>query len=77
MKKILSPLEKEKVVPFTPENLKILQAALVAANNEGEECPICTEALSLHDPIITACKHRFGKACLLQAFERNKSCPSE
>ncbi|KAI0893841.1 SNF2 family N-terminal domain-containing protein [Annulohypoxylon nitens] len=75
VKKILSPLEKEKVVPFTPENVKILQAALVAANNEGEECPICTEALSLHDPIITACKHRFGKACLLQAFERNKSCP--
>ncbi|KAI1094882.1 SNF2 family N-terminal domain-containing protein [Rostrohypoxylon terebratum] len=75
VRNILSPLENEKVVAFTPENIKILQAALLAANNEGEECPICTDALSLHDPVITACKHRFGRACILKAFERSKSCP--
>ncbi|KAI1459303.1 SNF2 family N-terminal domain-containing protein [Annulohypoxylon moriforme] len=75
VKDVLKPLENEKVVAFTPENLKILQQALLAANNDGEECPICTDALSLHEPIITACKHRFGKPCLVKAFERDTRCP--
>ncbi|KAI2466153.1 SNF2 family N-terminal domain-containing protein [Annulohypoxylon bovei var. microspora] len=75
VKDVLKPLEKEKVVAFTPENLKILQQALLTANNEGEECPICTDAISIHDPIITACKHRFGRPCILKAFERDTRCP--
>ncbi|KAI1214140.1 SNF2 family N-terminal domain-containing protein [Annulohypoxylon truncatum] len=75
VKDVLRPLEKDKVVAFTPENLNILQQALLTASNEGEECPICTDALSLHDPIITACKHRFGRTCILKAFERDTRCP--
>ncbi|KAI0882796.1 SNF2 family N-terminal domain-containing protein [Annulohypoxylon maeteangense] len=75
VKDILRPLEGQKVVSFTRENLKILQQALLVANNEGEECPICTDAISMHDPIITACKHRFGRACILEAFKHNSRCP--
>ncbi|KAI1482385.1 SNF2 family N-terminal domain-containing protein [Daldinia eschscholtzii] len=75
VKDILRPLESKKIVDFTPENLKILQQALLTASNEGEECPICTDAISIHDPIITACKHRFGKPCIARALERDKRCP--
>ncbi|KAI1105178.1 SNF2 family N-terminal domain-containing protein [Jackrogersella minutella] len=74
-KDVLKPLEGQKMVSFTPENLKILQQALLAANNEGEECPICTDAISIHTPVITACKHRFGKPCITRAFERDTRCP--
>ncbi|KAI0838894.1 SNF2 family N-terminal domain-containing protein [Hypoxylon sp. FL0890] len=72
---VLKPLEGEQMVDFTPENLKILQDALRTANDEGEECPICTEAISIHSPVITACKHRFGKPCISRALERDKRCP--
>lgn len=72
---MLKPLEGEKLVKFTPENLKILQQALLTATNEGEECPICTDALGLHTPVITACKHRFGQACIMKALERDTRCP--
>ncbi|KAI1807585.1 SNF2 family N-terminal domain-containing protein [Daldinia bambusicola] len=75
VKDVLRPLESKKIVDFTPENLKILQQALLAANNEGEECPICTDAISIHDPSITACKHRFGKPCIARALEGDKRCP--
>ncbi|KAI2611978.1 SNF2 family N-terminal domain-containing protein [Hypoxylon sp. NC1633] len=75
VKDVLKPLEGEKLVKFTPENLKILQQALLTASNEGEECPICTDAISIHTPVITACKHRFGKPCITRAFERDTRCP--
>ncbi|OTA75280.1 hypothetical protein M434DRAFT_402689 [Hypoxylon sp. CO27-5] len=72
---VLKPLEDEKIVDFTPDNLKILQEALRTANDEGEECPICTESISIHSPVITACKHRFGKPCISRALERDERCP--
>ncbi|KAI1136949.1 SNF2 family N-terminal domain-containing protein [Hypoxylon sp. FL0543] len=72
---VLKPLEGEKMVAFTPENLQILQEALRTANDEGEECPICTEAISIHTPVITACKHRFGKPCITRALEGDERCP--
>lgn len=75
MKDVLRPLESKKFVDFTPENLQILQQALLTANNEGEECPICTDAISIHEPVITACKHRFGKPCIARALERDTRCP--
>ncbi|KAI1376930.1 SNF2 family N-terminal domain-containing protein [Hypoxylon crocopeplum] len=75
VKDVLKPLEGQDVVNFTPENLKILQDALLTATTEGEECPICTDAISIHTPIITACKHRFGKPCIVRAFERDTRCP--
>ncbi|KAI1651462.1 SNF2 family N-terminal domain-containing protein [Daldinia loculata] len=75
VKDVLRPLESKKFVDFTPENLQILQQALLTANNEGEECPICTDAISIHEPVITACKHRFGKPCIARALERDTRCP--
>lgn len=75
MKDILKPLDGEKLVNFTPENLKILQQALLTATNEGEECPICIEAISQHTPVITACKHRFGKPCITRSLEIKDTCP--
>ncbi|KAI0379818.1 SNF2 family N-terminal domain-containing protein [Hypomontagnella monticulosa] len=75
VKEVLRPLEGEKLVTLTPENLQILRQALLTANNEGEECPICTDAISVHTPIITACKHRFGKACITRALELDPRCP--
>ncbi|XXG98117.1 hypothetical protein Hte_004437 [Hypoxylon texense] len=75
VKDILKPLDGEKLVKFTPENLKILQQALLTATNEGEECPICIEAISQHTPVITACKHRFGKPCITKSLELKDTCP--
>ncbi|KAI1410851.1 SNF2 family N-terminal domain-containing protein [Hypoxylon sp. FL1857] len=74
-KDVLKPLEGEEIVEFTPDNLKILQEALRIANDEGEECPICIEAISIHTPVITACKHLFGKPCISRALERDDRCP--
>ena len=54
------------MVKFTPENLEILQKALVVGCKDGEECSICFESIDLHQPVITACKHLFGKDCILQ-----------
>ncbi|KAI1767745.1 SNF2 family N-terminal domain-containing protein [Hypoxylon sp. FL1150] len=75
VKDVLKPLDGEKLVKFTPENLKILQQALLTATTEGEECPICIEAISVHTPVITACKHRFGKPCITRSLEIKDTCP--
>ncbi len=66
VKDVLAALEGEKVVQFTKENLDILQKALVVGCKDGEECSICFESIDLHQPVITACKHMFGKDCILE-----------
>ncbi|KAI0160917.1 SNF2 family N-terminal domain-containing protein [Hypoxylon sp. FL1284] len=75
VKDVLKPLDGEEVVKLTQENVKILQQALLTATTEGEECPICIEAISTHDPVITACKHRFGAPCIMRALQTNDACP--
>ncbi|KAI1079542.1 SNF2 family N-terminal domain-containing protein [Whalleya microplaca] len=65
----------DKKVEFTPQNLKILQEALRVATKDGEECPICIDALEGHQPVITACKHRFGKPCISKVIEMSGKCP--
>ncbi|KAI0011614.1 SNF2 family N-terminal domain-containing protein [Xylariaceae sp. FL0662B] len=72
---ILQRLDDEEVVKFTPENLRILQDALRVATKDGEECPICIEALEGHQPVITACKHRFGRPCISRVIEMYGKCP--
>ncbi|CAJ2512800.1 Uu.00g009190.m01.CDS01 [Anthostomella pinea] len=72
---ILQQLDDQELVDFTDDNQKILQEALLEANNSGEECPICYDAISMHKPVITACKHRFGMKCVTEAIKRNGSCP--
>lgn len=78
VKDVLAVLEGEKVVKFTPENLEILQKALVVGCRDGEECSICFESIDLHQPAITACKHMFGKDCILQWIgtgDKKGTCP--
>lgn len=60
---------------LTPENAQILQDALAEAILISEDCPICYDPIQTHDPVITACKHRFGRNCIVDALKRQKRCP--
>ncbi|KAH8167868.1 hypothetical protein CIB48_g381 [Xylaria polymorpha] len=75
VKEILAKLGKDELVTLTPENAQILLDALAEAIRISEDCPICYDPIQTHDPVITACKHRFGKNCILSALERQKRCP--
>ncbi|KAI1436145.1 hypothetical protein GGR50DRAFT_259318 [Xylaria sp. CBS 124048] len=75
VKDILSKLEKEDLVTLTPENIQILLEALSEAILVSEECPICYDPIQLHNPVITACKHRFGRNCIVSALKRQNRCP--
>ncbi|KAI1171577.1 hypothetical protein F4777DRAFT_48271 [Nemania sp. FL0916] len=75
VKDILKKLDKEELVTLTPENTLILQDALAEAILISEECPICYDPIHTHQPVITACKHRFGKKCIVEAAQRQKKCP--
>ncbi|KAI1146148.1 SNF2 family N-terminal domain-containing protein [Nemania diffusa] len=75
VKNILQKLDKEEIVALTPENAQILQDALAEAIRISEDCPICYDPIQTHDPVITACKHRFGRNCIVDALKRQKRCP--
>ncbi|KAI1817848.1 hypothetical protein GGS20DRAFT_531056 [Poronia punctata] len=75
VKDILGKLGKEERVNLTPENTEILLDALAESILVSEECPICYDPIQIHDPVITACKHRFGKGCIVNAINRQKRCP--
>ncbi|KAI3331755.1 hypothetical protein HD806DRAFT_168708 [Xylariaceae sp. AK1471] len=75
VKDILGKLGKEELVELTPVNIEILLDALAEAILTSEECPICYDPILTHDPVITACKHRFGRNCIVDALKRQKRCP--
>ncbi|KAI1735393.1 SNF2 family N-terminal domain-containing protein [Xylaria scruposa] len=75
VKEILAKLGKDELVALTPENAQILLEALAEAIRISEDCPICYDPIQTHDPVITACKHRFGKGCILNALKRQERCP--
>ncbi|KAJ8128974.1 hypothetical protein O1611_g4658 [Lasiodiplodia mahajangana] len=75
IKDILKKLDKEELVALTPENAQILQDALAEAIRISEDCPICYDPIQTHGPIITACKHRFGRNCIVDALKRQERCP--
>jgi len=78
VKDILSLLDDQKVVQFSPVNLKILQTALHAAVDDAEECTVCYDTIDTPEnlgPVITACKHIFCKKCITQAIKVKPSCP--
>ncbi|RYC65063.1 hypothetical protein CHU98_g1159 [Xylaria longipes] len=75
VKEILAKLGKDELVALTPENAQILLDALAEAIRISEDCPICYDPIQTHDPVITACKHRFGKGCIISALQRQKRCP--
>ncbi len=70
---LLKDLETSKVVDLTPENKKALQDMLQLSIDSHEDCPICLEPL--HDPVITACAHTFGYACIEKVIETQHRCP--
>lgn len=71
--KLTSLLEKHKVVPLTPENIKALQDMLQLSIESQETCPICLDVLE--QPVITACAHAFDRDCIEQVIERQHKCP--
>ncbi|KAI0398989.1 SNF2 family N-terminal domain-containing protein [Xylaria palmicola] len=75
VKDILAKLGQADVVALTPENAQILRDALAEAVRISEDCPICYDPIQTHDPVITACKHRFGRGCIVNALKIQKRCP--
>lgn len=70
---LLELLEKHKVVPLTPENMKALQDMLQLQIESQEMCAICLD--NLEQPVITACAHAFCRGCIEQVIERQHKCP--
>ncbi|EAW12569.1 DEAD/DEAH box helicase [Aspergillus clavatus NRRL 1] len=66
-------LEKHKVVPLTPENIKALQDMLQLRIESQEMCPICLD--TLEHPVITARGHSYDRDCIEQVIERQHKCP--
>ncbi|TGJ86555.1 hypothetical protein E0Z10_g2257 [Xylaria hypoxylon] len=75
VKTILEKLGNEELVALTPANVQILLDALAEAIRISEDCPICYDPIQTHDPVITACKHRFGRTCIIEAVKRQERCP--
>lgn len=59
---LLALLDQNKVVDLNPENTAALRDLLQLAVDSQEECPICLD--TLHDPVVTACAHVFGRSCI-------------
>ncbi|KAK8051405.1 SNF2 family N-terminal domain-containing protein [Apiospora rasikravindrae] len=72
---LLAFFEDQKVVALDPKNIAILQQALQLIIESQEECAICYEEIGLHEPVITACKHVFGKACITKTIQMQGKCP--
>ncbi|KAK8059716.1 hypothetical protein PG996_009646 [Apiospora saccharicola] len=72
---LLSFFEDQKVITLDPKNVAILQQALQFMIESQEECAICYEEIGLHDPVVTACKHVFGRPCIAKAIQMQGKCP--
>lgn len=71
--KLADILDKHKVVPLTPENVKALKDVLQIRIESQETCPICLD--TLEQPVITACAHAFDRDCIEQVIDRQHKCP--
>ena len=70
---LLADLEDKKVVELTAGNREALQEMLQLSIDSHEDCPVCLEPL--HTPVITACAHVFGSACIERVIETQHRCP--
>jgi SWI/SNF-related matrix-associated actin-dependent regulator of chromatin subfamily A3 len=70
---LLAILEKDEVVVLNKENRAALQLLLQLSIDSREECSICLD--ELHNPVITACKHVFGRECIERTIELQHKCP--
>ncbi|KIJ68013.1 hypothetical protein HYDPIDRAFT_107592 [Hydnomerulius pinastri MD-312] len=62
-------------IQITPELKAKLQALLLKAIEDNEECPICFSVLT--DPRITSCAHPFCLACISEVIARDPKCPMD
>jgi SWI/SNF-related matrix-associated actin-dependent regulator of chromatin subfamily A3 len=72
---LLALYDDQKIVSLNPETTKVLQQALQLMIESQEECAICYEYITMHEPVVTACKHVFGKPCIAKAIEMQGKCP--
>lgn len=70
---LLAILEEEEVVPLNSENRQALQLLLQLSIDSQDECSICLD--DLHNPVITACKHVFGRECIERTIKLQHKCP--
>lgn len=70
---LLTLLETDGPVAMNKENIKALQSLLQLSIDSRDECSICLE--ELHNPVITACKHVFGKDCIERTIGLQQKCP--
>jgi len=70
---LLAAIEKDEVVVLNKENRVALQCLLQISIDSQEECSICLD--TLHNPVITACKHVFGGECIERTIELQHKCP--
>jgi SWI/SNF-related matrix-associated actin-dependent regulator of chromatin subfamily A3 len=70
---LLAILEKEDIVTLNDENRFALQLLLQLSIDSQEECSICLD--ELHNPVITTCKHVFGRECIERTIELQHKCP--
>jgi SWI/SNF-related matrix-associated actin-dependent regulator of chromatin subfamily A3 len=70
---LLAILDKDDVVVLNKENRAALQLLLQLSIDSREECSICLD--ELHNPVITACKHVFGRECIERTIELQHKCP--
>lgn len=71
--KLLKLIESDKIVELSSENRLALQALLQLSIENSEECPVCLD--TLHNPVITACKHVFGYGCIERVIQEQHKCP--
>ena len=70
---LVALLASDEVVALTKENRAALQLLLQLNIDSRDDCPICLE--ELHEPVITACKHVFGRDCIEKTIQLQKKCP--
>jgi SWI/SNF-related matrix-associated actin-dependent regulator of chromatin subfamily A3 len=70
---LLAILANGDVVDLNPENRVALQVLLQLSIDSRDECSICLE--ELHNPVITVCKHVFGRECIERTIELQHKCP--
>ena len=73
IKDLMALLETEGPVALNEENTRALQGVLQISIDTHDECSICLE--ELHNPVITACKHIFGRDCIERTIELQHKCP--
>ncbi|KKY25618.1 putative snf2 family helicase [Phaeomoniella chlamydospora] len=72
--KLLSFMEQIEIVDTNnSDSRRALQEVLQLRIESQEECSVCLE--TLHNPVITHCKHSFGRECIEEVIRHQGKCP--